>query len=93
MARTGPSRVPTALNGIKRQDPEQVKSERPTKRLKGLLEQDDTSDDEDSVSSDDKGVPLPIDRLGTDGHGFKVNLEFARRFEHNKKREELHKRG
>lgn len=40
-------------------------------------------DDSDS-DSDDGGVQL-------DKGGFKVNEEYARRFEHNKKREEQHR--
>ncbi|KAG8630617.1 hypothetical protein KVT40_002236 [Elsinoe batatas] len=52
-------------------------SERPAKRAKLL------SDDEASSSGDEAGgVPL------TNGDGLKINEEFARRFEHNKKREE-----
>ena len=65
--------------------------ERPAKRSKLM------SDDEDSES--DAGVQLPLttqskpssgkeDRLGG-ANGFKVNSDFAKRFEHNKKREEL----
>ncbi|KFA46764.1 hypothetical protein S40293_06815 [Stachybotrys chartarum IBT 40293] len=41
-------------------------------------------DDSDS-DSDDGGAPVEAEA------GFKVNKEFARRFEHNKKREELHR--
>lgn len=85
MATTG------SVNGSKRQEYEHVESERPTKRLKGLLEQEDTSD-EGSVPSNDKGVPARNDQPEATVHGFKLNFEYARRFEHNKKREELHKR-
>lgn len=86
------SKDPKAVNGVKRRESEQVQSERLTKRLKGLLEQDDTSDEERSVSSSDREMIVRDDGSETDVHGFKVNIEFARRFEHNKKREELHKR-
>lgn len=41
-------------------------------------------DDSDS-DSDDAGATIG-------GSGFKVNEEYARRFEHNKKREEKHRR-
>lgn len=92
MAKTGSKRDPKVLNEIKRKELEQVESERPTKRLKALLEEDDTSDEEDSVSGSDSGVLLRNDDSESGGHGFKVNHEFARRFEHNKKREELQKR-
>lgn len=78
---------------IKRQDLEQIESERPIKRLKTLLEENDASDEEDSsVSRDEIGMHGPNDESEIGSHGFKVNHEFARRFEHNKQREELHKR-
>ncbi|TKX23539.1 hypothetical protein C1H76_4051 [Elsinoe australis] len=55
-------------------------SERPSKRAKLL------SDDESSSSSDEAGgVAL------TNGSGLKINEEYAKRFEHNKKREERHR--
>ncbi|EER26249.1 Krr1 family protein [Coccidioides posadasii C735 delta SOWgp] len=54
--------------------------EPPTKKQKKLL-LSDSSDDE----SADEGVNLP------GGESFKINAEYARRFEHNKKREELQK--
>ncbi len=92
IAKMGSSRGLKVLNDIKRKTLEQVESERPTKRLKALLEEDDTSDEEDSVSDSDGGVLARNDDSGSSGHGFKVNHEFARRFEHNKKREELQKR-
>ena len=91
MARMGSDSGAKHLNDTKTQDPEQVEIERPTKRLKTFLAEDNTSD-EDSVSSVKRGVPVDYDESETTGHGFKVNREFARRFEHNKKREELHKR-
>ena len=92
MAKVSSSKDLKAINGVKRQEPEQVESERPTKRSKGLLEQDDTSDEEHGFSSDNRELPVRNDRSEPDVHGFKVNLEFARRFEYNKKREELQKR-
>ena len=79
------------FNDSKRQDPEQVESERPTKRLKALLGENDNSDNDD-LSSEEGELPLRNKRTETGVHGFKVNHDFARRFEHNKKREELHKR-
>ena len=92
MAKMGSIRNPKAFNDIKKHDIEQVKSERPTKRLKALLEEDETSNEEDSVFSNDGAVPMRNVKQSPSNHGFKVNQEFARRFEHNKKREELHKR-
>ena len=77
---------------IKRQDLEQVESERPKKRLKTLLGDYNASDEENSVSRDGVVVHVRNDESEPGGHGFKVNHEFARRFKYNKQREELHKR-
>lgn len=48
------------------------------KRAKALL-------DEESSEGEIGGVPLP------DGYSLNINEDFAKRFEHNKKREELKK--
>lgn len=58
-----------------------------TKRTKALLE-DDTSGD-DGASSTNGGVAVTNVRVSSEDESFKVNEEFAKRFEHNKKREEL----
>ena len=76
----------------KKRDREQVESDRPAKRLKALLEEDTTSDKDDNVSDNGRGGPVWTDDVEMGGQGFHINHEFARRFEHNKKREELHKR-
>lgn len=76
------------LNGAKRHAFEDARSERPQKKTKGLLEEDDSSETENSAS-DSGGVPIANPKASLNGHGFTVNQEFARRFEHNKKREEL----
>ena len=76
----------------KKRDREQVESDRPAKRLKGLLEEDTTSNKDDRVSDNGRGDPVSTDDVEIGGQGFHINHEFARRFEHNKKREELHKR-
>ncbi|KZF23523.1 hypothetical protein L228DRAFT_267520 [Xylona heveae TC161] len=60
---------------------------RPTKRAK-LLD-DDSSDNSDSEEAG--GVILSKDDDDKDEAGFKINKEYARRFEHNKKREEMHR--
>lgn len=80
-----------SFNGIKRQKFGNTESERPQKRLKALLEEDDPSNAEGSASSDTGGVPVDNGQRNVQGHGFNVNQEFARRFEHNKKREEFQK--
>ena len=92
MAKIGLSRGPKALDDMKRPNPEQIEGQRPKKRLKALLEEDGLSDDEDKVSDHDKWVLAQNDESESGGHDFKVNHEFAKRFEHNKRREELHKR-
>lgn len=88
----GSRRGSKVLDDIKLPNSEQVDDERPAKRLKALLEEDDSSNEEYKVLSHDKEVLAWNDQSETGGHCFKVNHEFARRFEHNKKREELHKR-
>ena len=90
MAKMGFSRG--SNDEIKRPDAGQVKSERPTKRLKSLLHEEISSDEDDKASTHGNGVPVRNDGSECGGHGFKVNLDFAKRFEHNKRREELHKR-
>ncbi|KAL9101976.1 MAG: hypothetical protein Q9163_002834 [Psora crenata] len=63
--------------------------ELPPKRIQALLE-DHTSEDE-SASDGRGGVNISSRALSGEVDGFKINEEFARRFEHNKKREELHR--
>jgi len=47
--------------------------------------------DDDSSSSDEDGEDGGAN-LAAAASAFKINEEYARRFEHNKKREELHRR-
>ena len=56
------------------------------KRMK-FLSDDDTS--EGGISDSSGGVSVPDEKLSNAEPGFHVNEEYARRFEHNKKREEL----
>ena len=74
----------------KRPFPHLVANERPEKKIKALLE-DETSG-EDSASDVSGGVPLERSVSPINQSGFTINQDFARRFEHNKKREELQKR-
>ena len=53
-----------------------VKHEEPKLKKSNLL------DDSDPSSEDESGGGAPLE-------GFKINEEYAKRFEHNKKREEL----
>ena len=66
----------TALSMAARTTGAAVSSQLPKGKKRALL------DDSDSESSDDGGASLEKD-------GFTVNEEYARRFEHNKKREEI----
>ena len=63
-------------------------TDRPAKRAKLLSDNEASSD-----SESDSGAPLPAKGKSdaADGNGFKINAEFAARFEHNKKREERHR--
>lgn len=63
--------------------PKQVE-DRPAKRAKLL------SDDEDSDSKDG-GVALSTIKKKPAKSDLRVNQDYAKRFEHNKKREELHR--
>lgn len=68
-----------------------IRTERPHKKMKALLEDDESPADERCTSSIATGIPITEDASQANGDGFTVNQEFARRFEHNKKREELQK--
>ena len=61
--------------------------ERPAKKAKLTLDLDDS--DSDTASSTGGGVYHAADAEGT---GFKINTQYARRFEYNKKREEVQQR-
>lgn len=75
------------LNGIKRDAGSVLELGRLKKRLKPLLEDDDSSDDGKINNSQNARSTSKISDLDA---GFKVNEDFAIRFEHNKKRAELH---
>lgn len=77
--------------GTKRNAADYVQDEPSHKKLKGLLVDEDYSEGDRSVATDSGGVSLSPDQTVHDGHGFRVNQAFAQRFEHNKKREELHR--
>lgn len=65
-----------SVNGAKK-----LKHDKAPKISRNLLDDSDSSSSEDESSG---GVEL-------EQPGFKVNEEYAKRFEHNKKREELQK--
>ena len=78
-------------NGTKRRSFQDEESVRPQKRTKTLLDEGNSTNDEDSLSRAAEDVSRQ-DEPTCDGHGFTINQEYARRFEHNKKREEQQKR-
>ena len=79
-------------NGIKRGLPNDTQNQRPVKKIKALLEEDDGSDLEQSDASNAKGSGIASIGDFPIQNNFEVNEDYARRFEHNKKREELQRR-
>jgi hypothetical protein len=59
-------------------------AERPAKRTKLLS-------DSESDGSDNEGVKLPKPKKSSMKAEFKINDEFAKRYEHNNKRADLHR--
>lgn len=92
MAKIGLSRGSKVLEDTKQPSPGQIQVQRPEHRLEALLDEDGLSDEEDRISSHDERELVRNEESESGGHRFKVNHEFAKRFEHNKRREELHKR-
>ena len=60
------------------------KSRKPSQPAKRSLFEDDSGSSSSEEDLEDGGAKL-------ENSGLKINEEFARRFEHNKKREELHR--
>ena len=85
------SRIVDHASGTKRRGFEDEESVRPQKRSKTFLNEDSSSIEEDSLSRAAKGVLRGRNESTSNGHGFTINQEYARRFEHNKKREEQQK--
>ena len=78
-------------NGTKRRSFQDEESVRPQKRTKTLLDEDSSSNNEDSSPGAAEVVSREQNDTTCNGHGFTINQEYARRFEHNKKREEQQK--
>ena len=91
MAKRRSDQTSVTTNGAKPLSFEKEESERPQKRIKALLEEDDTSSEDGGSPNDAGGVPVDDGKPSVNGHGLTINEEYARRFEHNKKREELQK--
>ena len=66
-----------------------ISEERPSKRAKLLLDDDDETSDSSSNAPGGVSVNQKVD--GKDKSGFRVNEEYARRFEHNQRRAEIHR--
>lgn len=79
----------TQTNGTKRQWSEKKPRDRPQKKIKALFEDDSASDEDAGSSSLGGGVLVKEESTPPVGHGFTVNDMYARRFKHNKEREEL----
>ncbi len=90
MSKSNPQFVDHA-NGTKKRSLQDEESVRPQKRTKTLLDEDSSSNDGDSSFKDAEGVSVGQGKSSSNGHGFNINQEYARRFEHNKKREEQQK--
>ena len=90
MSQSSPHIVDHA-NGNKRRIFQDEKSVRPQKRTKTLLNEDSSSEGEDSSSRATQVISQEQDEYKSNGHGFTINQEYARRFEYNKKREEQQK--
>ena len=92
MANHSSSQVKTRQKAIKRSTVENAQSDLPRKRLRLLSDDEDFSDQEqDATNGSDEARTTKHD-LPSNELGITINKEFARRFEHNKQREELHKR-
>lgn len=72
----------------KRKFDSQKGAHRPQKKARLLLESDGSDED---TTSPPGGVAVANGTNVDDINAFQVNQEFARRFEHNKEREELHR--
>lgn len=72
---------------VRRQGSVLSTSERPRKKAKILLD-----DDSDDGTSESRGIPVEEEGKPSGDHILGLNQEYAQRFEHNKKREELQQR-
>ena len=61
----------------------------PLKKRKALLEDEDSTKEDSSISNELGGAIVNQSGGSSEEGGFKVNEEYAKRFEYNKKREEL----
>lgn len=73
-------------SSAKRKAESQKEAHRPQKKARLLLESDGSDED---TASPPGGVAVTNGTNVDEGNAFQVNHEFARRFKHNKEREEL----
>lgn len=83
--------VMTSGKGQKRKNSKPSPNVSPRKRSRVLLE-DESLEDEETNHHSAANMPSKDQGIRTTGNAFVINQEFARRFEHNKKREELQQR-
>ena len=87
---------PISMNGrsqgAKKRSSENLDRQQPPKKIRVLLPEDDQSNTEQDTYGNSKGVSPDGSDPSFGDHGFTINEDFSRRFEHNKKREELQKR-
>ena len=81
----------TSGKGQKRKNSKPPQNVSPRKRSRVLLE-DESLEDEETNYHSAANMPSEDQGIRTTGDAFVINQEFARRFEHNKKREELQQR-
>ena len=87
---TGRGLAQAEASSKKRPTPSVVSTAQSRKRPRNLLE-DDGSYQQSGATSPQGGVSIERSESFSSGDGFNINREFARRFEHNKNREELHR--
>ncbi|KAI4104749.1 MAG: hypothetical protein L6R37_003103 [Teloschistes peruensis] len=85
MAEESLSDASDSAHGIKKRNATASTTERPRKRVKPFSEADSSTSDSEDVSGGTLLLPTSSKDV------LNINESFARRFEHNKRREELHK--
>ena len=78
-------------HSVKRRSNQADGDSRPRKRVRSLLDEASGSSGDDISPSDAGGVSVENCMQASKRHGFTINRDYARRFEHNKTREELQK--
>lgn len=86
MVRRSPTHPSNGTLSTRRHSSTTTEAEHPKKKVKHLLVDESSTSDPDDSSG---GAPLPAEALD---NILTINEGFAKRFEHNKRREELHKR-